>query len=66
MSEKSFVVEAPSRKNMKMPPMNQGSTWKIDATIDQPATLSRQPRGTAMVTLAHMPCRLVRPRAGAE
>src|SRR6185436_10971313 len=66
ISEKSFVVAAPSRNRPKIDPMYHGSKWKTDATIDQPATLSRQPRGIAIVTFAPMGCALVRPQAGAE
>jgi hypothetical protein len=66
MSEKSLLVVAPSRNSMKMRPMYHGSRWSTLPTIDQPATLSRQPRGTAMVTLAHSPKRFVRPHAGSE
>jgi hypothetical protein len=51
---------------MKMRPIHQGSTCRTLPTIDHPATLSRQPRGTAMVTLAHRPNRFVRPQAGSE
>mgnify|MGYP006313047473 CR=1 FL=1 len=36
------------------------------ATIDQPATLRRQPRGTAIVMFAQMPKRFVRPSSGSE
>src|SRR5512137_818068 len=48
MSEKSLVVDAPSRNRKKIAPMNHGSRWNTDATMDQPATLSRQPRGIAI------------------
>ncbi len=64
MSEKSLVVAAPSRKRKKIEPMNHGSTWKTDATIDQPATFSRQPLGRAMVRLAPKVFALVRPSPG--
>src|SRR5688572_33341324 len=60
ISAKSFVVEAPSRKSPKIPPMNHGSTPKIVFTHDQPATLSSTPRGTAIVMFAHSPRCLVR------
>ena len=66
MSEKSLVVAAPRRKRPKIEPMYHGSRWYTDATIDQPATFRRQPRGTAMVTFAPMGCAFVRPHAGAE
>ncbi len=48
-----------------MPPMNQGSQSRIVFTADQPATLSKRPRGIAIVTLAQIPWRFVR-RGGAE
>ena len=60
MSAKSFVVEAPSRKSPKIAPMYHGSAPMTVLTDDQPATLSRTPRGMAMVMLAQMPSRLVR------
>ena len=65
MSAKSFVVEAPRTKSPKTVPMNQGSGPRIVFTVDQPATLRSSPRGTAIVTLAQMPCAFVR-RGGAE
>src|SRR5688572_19450831 len=65
MSAKSLVLEAPSRKSPKIPPMNQGSTPMIVLTADQPATFKRTPRGMAIVTLAQMPWRFVR-KGGAE
>src|SRR3954468_20506321 len=60
MSAKSFVVDAPSRNNPKIAPMNHGSTPATVFTHDQPATISRTPRGIAIVMLAQMPCFLVR------
>src|SRR6187401_3744008 len=60
MSEKSFVVAAPTRKSPKMAPMYHGSEAITVFTADQPATLSSTPRGMAIVTLAQMPRRLVR------
>ena len=62
---KQLVVAAPIRNRKKIVPMNHGSTWKTDATIDQPATLSRQPRGIAIVRFARKAFALVRPQAGA-
>ena len=61
MSAKSLVEAAPTRKSMKIEPMHHGSQWPMRATIAQPATLSRQPRGMAIVKLASMPRALVRP-----
>jgi hypothetical protein len=49
-----------------MLPMYHGSATSARATIVQPATFSRQPRGIAIVTFAPMACRFVRPNAGAE
>ena len=60
MSAKSFVVVAPSRKRPKIALMYQGSTPAMVLTDDQPATFSSTPRGSAIVTLAQMPSRLVR------
>ena len=51
---------------MKMLPMYHGSTKKARATIVQPATFSRHPRGIAIVTFAPIGSRFVRPNAGAE
>src|SRR5512145_144727 len=65
MSAKSLVVEAPSRKRPKMAPMYHGSLAITVLTDDQPATLSRTPRGIAMVTFAQIPSRFVR-AGGAE
>ena len=66
MSEKSFVDAAPRRKNMKIDPMNHGSIVVARATIVQPATLSRHPRGMAMVRFAPSGWAFVRPNAGTE
>ena len=66
MSAKSLVEAAPSRKRPITPPMYQGSVKPTWATIAQPATLSRTPRGMAMVKLASMPRIFVRPSSGAE
>ena len=66
MSEKSLVDVAPSRKSAKIPPIAQASPVSTDATKDQPATLSRPPRVTAIVKLAANQWRLVRPNAGKE
>ena len=60
MSAKSFVVDAPSRNRPKIAPMYHDSTPAIVLTDDQPATFSSTPRGTAIVTFAQMPRRLVR------
>jgi hypothetical protein len=37
MSEKSLVEAAPTKNRKKIEPMNHGSTWNTEATIDQPA-----------------------------
>ena len=66
MSLKSFVDAAPRRKSMNTEPMNHGSAVVAWATIVQPATFSRQPRGMAMVRFAPIGCALVRPSAGTE
>src|SRR5438132_1632231 len=74
ISEKSFVEAAPNRKNMNTEPMNQGSldarngarAANAYATIVHPATLSRQPRGIAIVRFAPIACAFVRPNAGTE
>src|SRR5450830_394886 len=63
-SEKSFVEAAPSRNRPNTDPMAQGSAENAEATSVQPATLRRHPRGTAIVTFAHIPKRFVRPKAG--
>ena len=66
MSLKSFVDAAPRRKSMKIEPMYHGSATFACATIVQPATFKRQPRGMAIVTFAPIGCFFVRPNAGAE
>src|SRR5512143_1365090 len=65
MSAKSLVVEAPRTNRPKIVPMNHGSAPRIVFTVDQPATFSSSPRGIAIVTFAHTPCRFVR-SGGAE
>ena len=65
MSEKSFEVMAPRMNRKKIAPMNHGSKWKIDATIDHPATLRRQPRGIAIVRFARKAFAFVLPAKGA-
>ena len=62
MSAKSLVDAAPRRKRPKMLPMYHGSRPRIVFTVDQPATLSRTPRGMAMVMFARSPRRLVQQR----
>src|SRR3954471_24044449 len=66
MSLKSFVDAAPSRKNMKIEPMNQGSAYVARATIVHPAAFNKHPRGIAMVRLAPIGCAFVLPNAGTE
>ena len=51
---------------MKTEPMNHGSAVVACATIVQPATFKRQPRGIAIVRFAPIGCAFVRPNAGTE
>ena len=52
MSEKSLVTDAPSINRKNTEPINQGSGLKTDLTVDQPATKSSSPLGTAIVKAA--------------
>src|ERR1051325_5957848 len=66
VSLESFVEAAPRRKTRKIEPMNHGSAVFACATIVQPATFNRHPRGMAIVRFAPIGCAFVRPRAGIE
>ena len=46
--------------------MTHGSRAKAGATIVQPATFRSAPRGMAIVRLAQIPSRFVRPHDGSE
>jgi len=57
---------APSRKNAKIPPIAHASATRTLATKAHPATLSKPPRGIAIVTFAASQWRFERPNAGNE
>ena len=46
--------------------MTHGSSAFAGATIVQPATFRRHPRGIAIVRFAHIPSRFVLPHDGSE